>query len=169
MFLIFLQIFSTCSFSAIPVFHLLDLDPRHWLKGSLGRLSPKVMAIWMGRLTDNSLESVKQKLELLRMSSLEEKFHEQLQLRSPQEPARKISQMSLSLQVGVFALLFARIGSVSCTVEVVTSDLYKILTALLPLSSYCYRCFEKFKTCRHLHKGIVTRNLKTIYWVDQSF
>jgi hypothetical protein len=53
----------------------------------------------MFRLTDNSLESVKQKLELLRMSSLEEKFHEHIQLRSPQEPTRKILQMSLSLQV----------------------------------------------------------------------
>jgi len=49
----------------------------------------------MFRLTDNSLESVKQKLELLRMSSLEEKFHDHLQTRSPQEPPR----MHLVLQV----------------------------------------------------------------------
>jgi hypothetical protein len=45
------------------------------------------------RLTDNSLESVKQKLELLHMNSLEEKFNDQT--RSPQDPPR----MHLVLQV----------------------------------------------------------------------
>jgi hypothetical protein len=45
------------------------------------------------RPTDNSLESVKQKLELLHMNSLEEKFNDQT--RSPQDPPR----MHLVLQV----------------------------------------------------------------------
>jgi hypothetical protein len=48
--------------------------------------------LWF-RPTDNSLESVKQKLELLHMNSLEEKFNDQT--RSPQDPPR----MHLVLQV----------------------------------------------------------------------
>jgi hypothetical protein len=50
------------------------------------------------RPTDNSLESVKQKLELLHMNSLEEKFNDQT--RSPQDPPR----MHLVLQVRKFTL-----------------------------------------------------------------
>ncbi len=51
------------------------------------------------RPTDNSLESVKQKLELLHMNSLEEKFNDQA--RSPQDPPR----MHLILQVRKYTVV----------------------------------------------------------------